>query len=276
MNSTPTMSSSSRLDEAWLREECATLELPWQVRVVDEIASTSDALRTAAQQGEEHGIVLFAESQTAGRGRRDNRWVTPPGLDLMFSLLLRPTEPISFWPRLTTLAALSICLAIEEELPLKPQIKWPNDIYLNSRKVSGLLAEVVATPKGMALILGIGLNVNSREFPPELADTATSLIQALPPGVTIRALDRQQIALRLLKDLAQQIQHLESGFTDAIAAVRQRSWLIGKQIRATVDGQEIYGRAVDINQEGHLILSLADGSLRTLNSADGVRQVVSA
>ncbi|MCW0219555.1 MAG: biotin--[acetyl-CoA-carboxylase] ligase [Prosthecobacter sp.] len=270
------MSSSSRLDEAWLREECAALELPWQVRVVDEIASTSDALRTAAQQGEEHGIVLFAESQTAGRGRRDNRWVTPPGLDLMFSLLLRPTEPISFWPRLTTLAALSICLAIEEELPLKPQIKWPNDIYLNSRKVSGLLAEVVATPKGMALILGIGLNVNSREFPPELADTATSLIQALPSGVTIRALDRQQIALRVLKDLAQQIQHLESGFTDAIAAVRQRSWLIGKQIRATVDGQEIYGRAVDINQEGHLILSLADGSLRTLNSADGVRQVVSA
>jgi len=270
------MNSPSRLDEAWLREECAALELPWQVRVVDEIASTSDALRTAAQQGEEHGIVLFAESQTAGRGRRDNRWVTPPGLDLMFSLLLRPTEPISFWPRLTTLAALSICLAIEEELPLKPQIKWPNDIYLNSRKVSGLLAEVVATPKGMALILGIGLNVNSREFPPELADTATSLIQALPSGVTIRALDRQQIALRLLKDLAQQIQHLESGFTDAIAAVRQRSWLIGKQIRATVDGQEIYGRAVDINQEGHLILSLADGSLRTLNSADGVRQVVSA
>ena len=276
MNSTPTMNSPSRLDEAWLREECAALELPWQIRVVDEIASTSDALRTAAQQGEEHGIVLFAESQTAGRGRRDNRWVTPPGLDLMFSLLLRPTEPISFWPRLTTLVALSICLAIEEELPLKPQIKWPNDIYLNSRKVSGLLAEVVATPKGMALILGIGLNVNSREFPPELADTATSLIQALPPGVTIRALDRQQIALRLLKDLAQQIQHLESGFTDAIAAVRQRSWLIGKQIRATVDGQEIYGRAVDINQEGHLILSLADGSLRTLNSADGVRQVVSA
>ncbi|TDU70755.1 BirA family biotin operon repressor/biotin-[acetyl-CoA-carboxylase] ligase [Prosthecobacter fusiformis] len=264
------------MDAAWIQSECAAHELPWRVRVEEEIPSTSDALRTAATQGESHGAVVFAESQTAGRGRRENRWVTPRGLDLMFSILLRPTEPVALWPRLTTLAALAICRAIEEELPLQPEIKWPNDIYIEGRKVAGLLAEVVTTPQGMALVLGIGLNVNSREFPPALADTATSLILALPPNVQIRELDRPSLAVRLLRELDAQFQHLSVGFLDAVSQVRLRSWLVGKQIRATVDSQEIFGRALDINQEGHLILALPDGSLKTLTSADGVRQVVSA
>ncbi|MEN3941421.1 biotin--[acetyl-CoA-carboxylase] ligase [Prosthecobacter sp. SYSU 5D2] len=266
----------SLLNEAWMRQECAALDLPWQVRVVDEIPSTSDALRTAALQGEGHGSVLFAESQTAGRGRRDNRWTAPRGLDLMFSILLRPEEPVALWPRFTTLAALALCRAVEEELPLEPQIKWPNDIYVNGRKASGLLAEAVTTPQGMALVLGIGLNVNAREFPPELAETATSLFLSLPAGIQVRELDRGPLALRLLKELAFQFRHLSTGYDEAVAAVRRRSWLIGRQIRATVEGREIYGRALDINQEGHLILAMTDGSLRTLTSAEGVRQVVSS
>lgn len=266
----------SSLNEVVIQQECTAHGLPWRIKVVNEIPSTSDEVRAAAMRGEGHGYVLFAESQTAGRGRRDNRWVTPRGLDLMFSILLRPVEPVALWPRLTTLAALAICRAIEEELPLQPQVKWPNDIYIQGRKVSGLLAEVVTTPNGMALILGIGLNVNSREFPSELAETATSLIHALPAGILVRELDRQQIALRLLQELANELPHLSHNFADSIAEVRQRSWLLGKQIRATVEGQEIYGRAQDINQEGHLILALADGNLRTLTSAEGVRQVISA
>lgn len=265
----------SAMDEQWLRQECATRHLPWQVSVVSEIPSTSDALRTAALQGGRHGTVLFAESQTAGRGRRDNRWVTPPGKDLMFSILLRPEAPIALWPRLTTLTALAICQAIEEELPLTPQIKWPNDIYIHGQKVSGLLAEVVSTPQGMALILGIGLNVNSREFPPEIAWAATSLVNALPSHILVRELDRGQIATTLLQKLDHQFQYLVSEFAETIAEVRHRSWLLGKQIRATVDGQELYGRAMDLNPEGHLVLAMPDGSLRTLTSADGVRQVVS-
>lgn len=263
------------MDETVMQQECAARDLPWQVRVVDEIGSTSDELRAAALRGEAGGQVLFTESQTAGRGRRDNRWVTPRGQDLMFSLLLRPEAPMNLWPRLTTLAALAICRAIEEELPLEPQIKWPNDIYIQGRKVSGLLAEAVGTPQGMALVLGIGLNVNSREFPPSLADTATSLQLSLPQGIMVRELYRQALALRLLEQLAWQFDRVTLDYHNVIAEVRQRSWLLGKQIRATVDGVELYGRALDINEEGHLILGLNDGSIRTLTSAEGVRQVVS-
>ena len=267
---------SSPLDETWLQQECLERGLPWQIRVADEIPSTSDALRAYALDGGSHGQVLFAESQTAGRGRRENRWVAPRGLDLMFSLLLRPAEPMVLWPRLTTLAALAICRAVETELPLQPQIKWPNDVYLDGKKVSGLLAEAVNTPSGIAMVLGIGLNVNSRDFPGELATTATSLSQALPGTVLVRELDRQAIALSLLTELEAQFQRLAHGFTEVISDVRERSWLLQKQIRATVDGVEIYGRALDLSPEGHLILALADGTHRTLASADSVRQVVSA
>ncbi|MDB6003749.1 MAG: biotin, partial [Prosthecobacter sp.] len=111
--------------------------LPWHITVLDAVGSTSDWLKHKAADLPV-GTVVFTESQTAGRGRRDNRWIAPSGKDLMFSLLLKPAASMEKWPRITTLAALAICHAIEAELPLHPRIKWPNDIYLNDRKVSGL------------------------------------------------------------------------------------------------------------------------------------------
>ena len=263
----------NELDASALNAACEAEGLLWRVQVVDAIGSTSDAVREAALAGESPGLVLFAESQTAGRGRRDNRWVAPKGKDLTFSLLLRPREPASLWPRLTTLAALAICHAIEIELPLKPAIKWPNDVYLHDSKVSGLLAESVTPVSGMALVLGIGLNVNTREFPPELASSATSLLMGLQRPL-VRELDRQQLALVLLRQLHAQFQRLDHGYHEAVAEVRERSWLMGRQIRATVEGRDIFGRAMDLNSEGHLILAMPDGTLTTLSSAEGVRQVL--
>ncbi len=262
------------LDAAGLNEACAEAGLPWRVRVAAEVGSTSDEVRAAALAGEAAGLVLFTECQTAGRGRRDNRWITPRGQDLMFSILLRPAAAMTLWPRLTTLAALGLCRAVEEGLPLRPGIKWPNDLYVNDRKAAGLLAEVVTPPGGAALVLGIGLNVNAREFPPELAGGATSLLLELPSRV-IPELDRQELAFLILRELAAQFQRLETdSFIEAVGEVRTRSWLLGKQIRATVDGREVYGRAVDLNTEGHLLLALPDGTVSTLTSAEGVRQVV--
>jgi BirA family biotin operon repressor/biotin-[acetyl-CoA-carboxylase] ligase len=263
----------SALDSEALNAACAELALPWRVEVADEVTSTNDVLRNAAQAGEKAGQVLFAEAQTRGRGRRDNPWVTPKGRDLMVSLLLRPEAPVALWPRVTTLAALAICRAIEREFPLLPQIKWPNDVFLGDRKVAGLLAEAVAGGDGMALVLGIGLNVNTCEFPPELTDTATSLLQELPMS-SIAMLDRQRLAVVLLGELHDQLQRLEEDFNEVVAEVRVRSRLFGRQIRATVEGREIFGRALDLNGEGHLMLSLQDGTVVSLASADGVRQVL--
>ena len=241
--------------------------LPWHVTVLDEVGSTSDWLKQRAAELP-LGSVVFTESQTAGRGRRENRWIAPRGKDLMFSQLLRPEAPFEQWPRITTLAALAICKAIEAELPLQPRIKWPNDIYLSDRKVSGLLAETVSTRDGMLLVLGIGLNVNTREFSHGIV--ATSLLSELPTA-PLGELDRNSLANRVLGSLDAEFQRIGDDFSSAIAEVRPRSWLLGRQIRAKAPQGEVFGRVLDLNEEGHLILEFPDGNTHTLTSADEVR-----
>ena len=243
--------------------------LPWHVTVLDEVGSTSDWLKQNAADLPV-GTVVFTESQTAGRGRRDNRWIAPRGRDLMFSLLLKPEVPVEKWPRITTLAALAISKAIETELPLRPRIKWPNDVYLSDHKVSGLLAETVSSRDGMRIVLGIGLNVNARDFPPDLH--ATSLLLDLASPV-MSEIDRNALANRLLNSLHTEFARIEDDFPAAIAEVRERSWLVGRQIRCRAEGREVHGRVLDVNEEGHLMLALPDGSSLTLTSAEEIRDV---
>jgi BirA family biotin operon repressor/biotin-[acetyl-CoA-carboxylase] ligase len=253
------------LETARLHDDAA----PWHITVLEEVGSTSDWLKSNAE-ALPIGTVVFAESQTAGRGRRENRWIAPRGKDLMFSVLLQPTATLEKWPRITTLAALAICKAIEAELPLQPRIKWPNDIYLSDRKISGLLAETVSTRNGMLLVLGIGLNVNTLDFPPDLP--ATSLLKQLSSSI-LHEIDRNTLASRLLGTLHAEFQRADDDFTSAVAEVRERSWLLGRQIRARVPHGEVYGRVLDLNEEGHLILEFYDGSTHTLTSADEVRRL---
>jgi BirA family transcriptional regulator, biotin operon repressor / biotin---[acetyl-CoA-carboxylase] ligase len=253
------------LDAQVLRDDA----LPWHITVLDEVGSTSDWLKQHATTLPV-GTVVFAECQTAGRGRRENRWLAPRGKDLMFSLLLKPEAPLEKWPRITTLAALALCKAIEAELPLQPRIKWPNDIYLSDRKVSGLLAETVSTRGGMLMVLGIGLNVNALDFPPELS--ATSLLRALSSPV-LHEIDRNALGSRLLHALHAEFSRIDDDYPAAISEVRERSWLMGRQIRARTPQGEIFGRVLDLNEEGHLLLESSDGSTHTLTSAEEVRRV---
>ena len=175
------------------------------------------------------------------------------------------------WPRLTTLAALAICKAIEAVVPMHPVVKWPNDIYIGQRKVSGLLAETFVGPGGGFLVLGIGVNVNAMVFAPELEGTATSLLRELPAHV--RVLEREALASVLLKELGGVMRMWGDGFSEALGEVRSRSMLLGKQVRAMVDGREVSGKVLDLNHEGHLILQLLDGGSLPLSSAAEVRLV---
>ncbi len=249
-------------------EAIESLATGWRVQCHDEVGSTNDLAREAGAAGADW-LAIFAESQTAGRGQRSNRWITPKGRDLMFSIVIHPHEPLEFWPRFTTLAALAVCKAIETQLPLKPEIKWPNDIYLGSRKVCGLLAETSISAMGSYLVLGIGLNVNATTFASEVEDTAISLLKALPP--TLREINREPLAAALLVELRQAFALCEHEYAVALAEVRERSLLIGKTIRARVNESMVHGRVLDLNHEGHLVLQLAEGSVTHLSSAAEVR-----
>ena len=245
------------------------LTAPWHIWCLDEVGSTSDLVRDAGHAGQEDGLVIIAESQTAGRGQRSNRWITPPGKDIMMSVLLRPALPMELWPRLTTLAALAICRAIESMLPVKCGIKWPNDIHIAGRKVGGLLAETFVCASGSFLVLGLGLNVNTTVFPEELQPIATSLLRELPANV--REIDREALVASVLNELSALMKLWQHDFYEIVAQVRPRSVLIGKNIRAMVNDASIHGRVLDLNHEGHLVLRLADGSSLTLSSAAEVR-----
>lgn len=253
---------------------CSTLQsnhIAWRLDLQEEITSSSDIAKEAGLHGAESGLVVCAELQTAGRGQRSNRWLTPKGNDLMFSLLLRPALLLDFWPRLTTLAAVAVCRAIEHTLPLQAGIKWPNDIHIGGRKVSGLLAETTISRSGMFVVLGIGINVNTTDFPEELRDIATSLKLAIGTS-NLPVLPREPVLAAFLNEL-DELMHSswEEGFTDLLMEVRQRNVLLGKNIRALVDGQPVTGRVRDLNHEGHLVLERLDGSTETLTSAAEVR-----
>ena len=246
-----------------------SLAVGWHVECHNEVTSTNDLAREAGLSDHTTPLAIFADAQTAGRGQRSNRWITPKGQDLMFSILLKPEVAQEYWPRLTTMAALAVCRAIEITLPLRPSIKWPNDIFIGPRKVCGLLAETCSSASGPYLVLGIGLNVNTTAFAPELRGIATSLLQELP--ATLREIDREVVAAAVLNELTEVMKLWTDGYHEVIGEVRPRSLLTGKSIRARVNGQEIHGRAADLNHEGHLVLQLADGSSQVLSSAAEVR-----
>jgi BirA family biotin operon repressor/biotin-[acetyl-CoA-carboxylase] ligase len=242
----------------------------WQVQIVEEIGSTNDQVREWGLQGAAAGIVLFAENQVKGRGRREKSWVAAAGRDLLFSVLLRPHIELSRWSRLTTLAALAVCKAIGDELPLEPEIKWPNDVYVRGKKVCGLLAEVGSSSEGAFIVIGVGVNVNTRDFPEEIAATATSLCLEVDGGK--REMDRTSLAGGLLHRLHQEFSRSSDDlFVGAMEEVRERSFLMGKTVRAFVDGAECFGRVMDLNPDGHLVLIMPDGSRRELSSAENVR-----
>src|SRR5438132_556485 len=184
-------------DELQAHFACATIGR--QIIVLEQTGSTNDAILQVATGNTKEGLVLFAEHQTAGRGQRGNRWESPAGKGLWFSILLRPKISVSDSGCLTIWAIETISDVIRMEFSLEPTIKLPNDIRIQGRKVAGVLTEMRAQENAPHLaIVGIGINVNqsSDDFPVDLQGRAISLAMALGQRV-----DRQKFAVALLRNL---------------------------------------------------------------------------
>lgn len=259
--------SAAALDARRIRTALAGHAIGTEVQVHEELASTSDHVRELGFAEYPHGIAVFAESQTAGRGRRENRWSAEPRHDLLFSILLRPVVSMEKFSRLATLAALGLTRGVEGATQLRPQIKWPNDLLLGGKKFCGILAEMFTSPAGPFLVLGVGMNVNGVMFPPELRGSATSL--RLESGG--HNLERTGLAIALLRGLGQTLQSWEAGFDTVVAEVKSRSLLLGRRIRAQVGDAFVEGTAHDLGRDGGLVLQRDDGSLLELTSAENVR-----
>lgn len=157
--------------------------------------STNQQARLLAEQGAEHGTVVVADRQTAGRGRRGRQWDSPPGTNIYFTLLLRPEFHPSKASMLTILMALAVAKGIEETGVEGVSIKWPNDVLLNGRKVCGILTEMSAEPDGINhVVIGTGINTGPYTFPEELQDKATAIANE-----TGRKVNRAELLQKVLQ-----------------------------------------------------------------------------
>nr|WP_286202555.1 biotin--[acetyl-CoA-carboxylase] ligase [Comamonas sp. JC664] len=230
------------------------------------LPSTNEKAFRLAQDGAEHGEVVVAEQQTAGKGRRGRVWVSPPGLNLYFSAILRPALPPQRAPELTLVAAVALAEALRDA-GANAAIKWPNDVHIDGRKVAGILTELSAEPERVHfVIVGVGVNLNSQaeHFPDELRDTATSLSLALGKPV-----QRAQFAAALWTRLEEWLDlYLETGFDAVRARWKALSSTLGQDVLVRTDRQELRGRAEDIDPSGALLVRTAEGSLERVLAGD--------
>ena len=237
------------------------------VRVFGETTSTNDIVDKLARDGVAEGIVVFAESQSKGRGRLGRQWMSPAGRGLWFSILLRPPLRPSGATQLTVLSAVAVARAIERETGLRPDIKWPNDIMFGDRKVAGILIELGAELDRIKhVVLGIGIDVNLEpsEFPPELRAIATSLREQVG-----RPVDRASLATAVLRELDHLYARLKAGdFPEIGDEWMRRCATLGRRVVIRVGDRVIEGLAEALDEEGSLLVRTQHGRLERIVGGD--------
>jgi BirA family biotin operon repressor/biotin-[acetyl-CoA-carboxylase] ligase len=255
-----------RLSPLELRPLLNTHDLGRELHCHDELTSTNDRAKELAAEGADHGEVVVAESQTAGRGRRGRSWISPPRRNLYFSVVLRPELPPGRAPELTLVASLAVCDALRQA-GVDAGIKWPNDLIASGKKIGGILTELAADPDRIQwVVIGVGVNVNARvdDFPPELQGQATS-VAIERGGPAPRALFAAA-CLTALEDWLDR--HAEHGFEEVRSAWKERSVVLGRRVVVRTDDGEVEGKAEDLDGQGALLVRGDDGSLHRFVAGD--------
>jgi BirA family biotin operon repressor/biotin-[acetyl-CoA-carboxylase] ligase len=237
------------------------------IRVFSETTSTNDIVEKLARDGVKEGVVVFAESQTKGRGRLGRKWISPAHKGLWFSILLRPDLRPQEATQLTVASATALRRAIESETGLKPEIKWPNDILIGGKKAAGILTELNAElDKVRYVILGIGMDVNldAGEFPADLKKTATSL--KIETGETV---SRAELAVAILRELDFDYARIGGGKFPAVADEWESGCAtIGKNVTVHIGDRKIRGRAESLDDDGALLVRSEHGHLERITGGD--------
>jgi BirA family biotin operon repressor/biotin-[acetyl-CoA-carboxylase] ligase len=237
------------------------------IRVFEQTTSTNDVIEKLARDGVKEGVVVFAESQTRGRGRLGRNWISPERKGLWFSILLRPDLRPQETTQLTVASATALRRAIQSETGLKPEIKWPNDILIGGKKVAGILTELSAElDRVKHVILGIGVDINqgAGEFPPELRKLATSL--KIETG---KAIERPELAAEILRELDFDYARIGAGKFAAVADEWEAQCAtIGKDVTIQIGGRATRGRAEALDDDGALLVRTEHGHLERITGGD--------
>jgi len=242
------------------------------LEVLGEVGSTNDVAMVAGQAGTPEGLVVLADRQTAGRGRRGRSWASAAGVGLYTSILLRPDLLPDRVPLLTLVAGLGVAEAIEEVTGFAARLKWPNDVLMDGRKVAGILAETAFTDTRIShVVVGIGINVNHgrQDLPEALFPEATSLYLA-----TGRLTSRGQLAAAVYNSLERWYGlFCRKRFDEILASGRARSASLGHAVEILAEEGTWQGVAMDLDSDGALLVRAEDGGLRRVIASDvSIRQ----
>ncbi|MBI3804884.1 MAG: biotin--[acetyl-CoA-carboxylase] ligase [Nitrospirae bacterium] len=237
-----------------------------EVLLFDRVDSTNRVALELASQGLPGGVAILAEAQEKGKGRLGRSWFSPHGVNLYFSLLLRPYQPVREFPLFSLATAVAVVDAIGKVTGLTAQIKWPNDILLDDKKVGGILLETESRgDQSPPLVVGVGLNVNidSADFPAELQGVATSLKSLLGQPV-----DRSDLLIEIFNQLVQRYPLIESEKARLFQQLRERCQTLGKRVHVQTARQQFEGWAEQVEEDGALVIRMGDRSLRRILVGD--------
>lgn len=256
-------------DVLFAEEVKSLLKTEWfgkEILYFDTIDSTNNEIKRQAEQGGREGLLAIAESQSAGRGRHGRMWQSPAGSGIWMSFLLRPDITPEQAAGITLVSAMGVAAAVREELNLPVQIKWPNDIVINGRKLTGILVELSTDIESINYVaVGIGINVNNESFPEEIKDKATSL--AAECGHRVKRSG-------IVASFGRHFERCYKIFTEDRDMRRLRgeyeAALVNKDAEVIIidAGTEKRRRALGINDAGELIVENADGGIENIRAGE--------
>lgn len=244
-------------------------EYPWRdcFHYFSQLDSTNDRLKTMARQGAPHGTVLIADRQTGGHGRMGRSFHSPGGMGIYLSILLRPDCAPGELMHLTCAAAVAMCNAVEKATGLRPGIKWTNDLVYGKQKLGGILTELGLSPQGKTdyAIIGIGINCcqEQSDFPQEIQGIAASLSM-----VCGKEISRSRVAAAMMEALWEMDKTLLSGKEAMLQQYRADCITVGQDISLLRGAEVRYGKAMDVGDNGALVVTFADGHTEAVNSGE--------
>lgn len=227
-------------------------------------STNTEALRHA-RQGTAEGLCVIAGHQTAGRGRYGRRWASPSGAGLYFSVLLRPKIEERLLPLITLMTGVAVCDTLAE-FGLRPDIKWVNDVLVNEKKIAGILAEAAETETGLAVAVGIGINLRSSGFPPEIVETATS-VEAETKNV-VASSELEETLVRFLDYFYAMLESKDGRVLILKHWQRRSSYFSGKSVIVRLENETITGTTEGLELNGALRVRKADGGLTIIQAGD--------
>jgi len=225
------------------------------------VDSTNQKAKLLIKEGVVSGTVVIADEQTAGRGRLNRNWLSEPGKNLLFSVIIKPTIANEQIGVISLYAGLAVAKAIEEALQIKPVCKWPNDLLLGEKKFCGILSEAIFEDNELVgVVVGIGINVNQLNFPEEIREKATSLQRELG-----KEINRFELLNFVLNKMEYYYNKIQKGSINLII----KEWvhytkMFGQNISVKQNKEEIRGIALRLAEDGGLIISTAKGELKVL------------